>query len=119
LLFGAPFGVDAAGYLRMMVRQARLEPTPAPRPVLVTQPGRGFVVGAPTPPLLAAMGIDDGVDAGPPGGEVDVDEFAAAALAAAEASGMIAPPDQAQAPTGGVVLIGERRNRTAKEWAAG
>ena len=32
---------------------------------------------------------------------------------------MIPPPDQAQAPTGDVVLIGERRNRTAKEWAAG
>ena len=36
---GYPFGVDAAGYLRMMVRRARLEP---PR-------GEGFHVSAPAP----------------------------------------------------------------------
>jgi hypothetical protein len=123
---GYPFGVDAAGYLRMMVRQARLAPLSTREqrgefrdhnPLIHTV--RGPELAPPPPPLLAAMG-DDGLDPGHPGGEVDVDRFADAVVGDAEANGLIAPAQQGdEAPGADVVLIGERRQRSAKEWASG
>jgi len=110
---GYPFGVDAAGYLRMMVRQARLAPSPAGRAVVITHPQPWNQT--PKPPLLEAMegGADEAEAAG---GVVDLDKFTDGVIGQAEEQGMIAPAP-AEGQGGGVVLIGERRNRPAKEWA--
>ena len=117
---GYPFGVDAAGYLRMMVRQARLQPTfkvdfgPTSTPPMPRLPQYSVA----TREVDVVEGAD--LDPGHPGGEVDVDRFADAVVGDAEANGLIAPAQQGdEAPGADVVLIGERRQRSAKEWASG
>lgn len=108
---GYPFGVDAAGYLRMMVRRARLEPKFT----------GVFFGGAPSAvPKVPQYSVETrevdtqtggDLEPGHPGGLVDVDQFTSAVIGEAEQADA--------APQADVVLIGERRQRSAKEWASG
>jgi hypothetical protein len=91
---------------------------PPPEFTIATVRGPQMASEPVSPPLLAAMGDD--LDPGHPGGVVDVDQLAASVVGAAEDAGLIVPPQPAdEGPGGDVVLIGERRQRSAKEWASG
>ena len=120
-----PFGLDAAGYLRMYVRQQRLRPLlrTTPEPLSVLQNRR---------PLTPMQAVQDmraveaaqgypafEADEQPETGTVDLDAFVSGQIDEAERQGLTQPEDPGEelGEAGGVIPIGPRLQRTAKEWA--
>ena len=127
-----PFGLDAAGYLRMYVRQQRLRPALANAAIGVSYSDavalakRGMTRNFDyTPPLMRAhqeqlstANEAASIDGEEPSG-VDLDAFVSGQIDEAERHGLTQPEDPSEelGEAGGVIPIGPRLQRTAKEWA--
>ena len=124
-----PFGLDAAGYLRMYVRQGRLNADAVFRaaqkpPMSMAQFLKPLNPPDARPldeqyPYSAGLVANHG-DGGEISGEsVDLDAFVSGQIDEAERQGLTQPEDPGEelGEAGGVIPIGPRLQRTAKEWA--
>lgn len=117
-----PYGLDAAGYLRMYVRQARLggkRPMMDTSPLYMARPDRipglprSPIPADPIPSLFALEEVDPNE---PTGADVDLDSFIGGVVDNAEVEPR--EPDEAQQhlAQGGVIQLGPPSARRQK-WA--
>lgn len=106
-------GLDSrTAYLRMMIRRERQEATGAPLHPIATRPPGSVVYRE----VEHQADVFDQVDEG---NSPDPDAMVARAFSRAQDDGTIAQPGfvEPEAGSGGVALIGARRERTTREWA--